>query len=261
MFDSGVGGLTVLHECLVSLPEEDFIYLGDTAWFPYGTKDPAALRARIETIAETLLGGRAKLLVIACNTATAIGADVAEAVAGSHGVEVVPVVEPQAEIAAAITDSGKVGVLATPNTVESSSYRRALEGQGRALEVTEVEAPDLAPFIQDGSPFDEGVLEMARAYCEPLKRAEVDTLILGCTHYPLVAPMLQRILGRDVRLVSGGHAVAAAVQRTLERAGLAREPDGEGDYRFLCSGDVDSFRALGTRFLQMPLGEVEQVWI
>ncbi len=131
-------------------------------------------------------------------------------------------VEPQAEIAAAITDSGRVGVLATPNTVESGAYRRALEGQGRALEVTEVEAPDLAPFIQDGSPFDEGVLEMARAYCAPLKRAEVDTLILGCTHYPLVAPMLQRILGRDVRLVSGGHAVAAAVQRTLERRARPR---------------------------------------
>jgi glutamate racemase len=258
MFDSGVGGLTVLHECLVSLPEEDFVYLGDTAWFPYGTKDPAALRARIEAIAETLLGGRAKLLVIACNTATAIGADVAREVASAHGVEVVPVVEPQAEIAAAITDNGKVGVLATPNTVESGSYRRALEGQGRALEVTEVEAPDLAPFIQDGSPFDEDVLEMARAYCAPLKRAEVDTLILGCTHYPLVAPMLQRTLGRDVRLVSGGHAVAAAVQRTLARQDIAREPDGEGDYRFLCTGDGDSFRELGTRFLQMPLGAVEQ---
>src|SRR4051794_12924922 len=261
MFDSGVGGLTVLHECLVSLPEEDYVYLGDTAWFPYGTKDPDALRARIATIAETLLGGRAKLLVIACNTATAIGVDVAREVASEYGVEVVPVVEPQAEIAATITDSGKVGVLATPNTVESGSYRRSLEGQGRALEVTEVEAPDLAPFIQDGSPFDESVLEMARGYCTPLKRARVDTLILGCTHYPLVAPMLQRILGRDVRLVSGGHAVAAAVQRTLVGQGLAREPDGEGDYRFLCTGDIASFRELGTRFLQMPLGDVERVEI
>jgi glutamate racemase len=261
MFDSGVCGLTVLHECLVSLPEEDFVYLGDTAWFPYGTKDPAELRARIETIAETLLGGRAKLLVIACNTATAIGEDVAKAVGARHGVEVVPVVEPQAEIAAAITDSGRVGVLATPNTVASGSYHRALEGQGRALEVTEVEAPDLAPFIQDGSPFDESVLAMARTYCAPLRRAEVDTLILGCTHYPLVAPMLQRILGRDVRLVSGGHAVAAAVQRTLVRAGIAREPDGEGEYRFLCTGDIASFRELGTRFLQMPLGDVERVEI
>ena len=262
MFDSGVGGLTVLHECLVSLPEEDFVYLGDTEWFPYGTKDTAALRERIRAIAELLLlDGGAKLLVIACNTATSVGVDVAREVAREHGVGVVPVVEPQAEIAAAITDSGRVGVLATPNTVESGAYRRALEAQGRPLEVTEVEAPDLAPFIQDGSPFDDGVLEMARAYCAPLKRAGVDTLVLGCTHYPLVAPMLQRILGRDVRLVSGGHAVAAAVQRTLERDGLARRPDGEGAYRFLCSGDVESFRELGTRFLQMPLGGVERVAI
>src|ERR1700733_4740000 len=261
MFDSGVGGLTVLHECLVSLPEEDFVYLGDTAWFPYGTRDPEALRARIARIAELLLGRGAKLLVIACNTATSIGADVARTVAAEGGVEVVPVVEPQAEIAAAITDSGRVGVLARPNTGERGAYRRALEAEGRPLEVTEVEAPELAPFIQQGSPFDESTMAMARAYCEPLKRAEVDTLILGCTHYPLVAPMLQRILGRDVRLVSGGHAVAAAVQRTLERTGIAREPEGEGDYRFLCTGDVDSFRDLGTRFLQMPLGAVERVEI
>jgi glutamate racemase len=259
MFDSGVGGLTVLHECLVSLPEEDFVYLGDTAMFPYGRRDPELLRERIRSIATRLLGDGAKLLVIACNTATSIGERVAREVAAEHGVEVVPVVEPQAEIAAAITASGRVGVLATPNTVESRAYRRALEAQGRGLEVTEVEAPELAPFIQDGSPFDRGVLEMARAYCAPLKRAGVDTLILGCTHYPLVAPMLQRILGRDVRLVSGGHAVAAAVQRTLASAGLDRPADGEGDYRFLCSGDVDSFRELGTRFLQMPLGEVERI--
>jgi glutamate racemase len=260
MFDSGVGGLTVLHECLVSLPEEDFVYLGDTAMFPYGTRDPARLRERIAAIARRLLGAEeAKLLVIACNTATSIGTDVAREVASEHGVEVVPVVEPQAEIAAAITDSGRVGVLATPNTVESGAYHRALETQGRALEVTEVAAPDLAPFIQDGSFFDQEVLDMARSYCAPLKRAEVDTLILGCTHYPLVAPMLQRILGRDVRLVSGGHAVAAAVQRTLEAAGLGRPSGGEGEYRFLCTGEVEAFRKLGTRFLQMPLGEVERI--
>lgn len=259
MFDSGVGGLTVLHECLVSLPQEDFVYLGDTAMFPYGSRDLELLRRRIAAIAELLLGRGAKLLVIACNTATSVGEEVAREVAARCGVEVVPVVEPQAEIAAAITANGRVGVLATPNTVESGAYRRALEAAGRALEVTEVEAPDLAPFIQDGSPFDERVMAMARAYCEPLRRAGADTLILGCTHYPLVAPMLQRILGRDVRLVSGGHAVAAAVQRTLERAGLDRPPGGEGDYDFLCTGEVGAFRELGTRFLQMPLGEVERV--
>ncbi|HEX6455863.1 MAG TPA: glutamate racemase [Solirubrobacterales bacterium] len=259
MFDSGVGGLTVLHECLVSLPQEDFLYLGDTAMFPYGDKDPAELRERIGLIAELLIERGAKLLVIACNTATSIGEEVTRQVAAAHGVEVVPVVEPQAEIAAAITANARVGVLATPNTVESGSYRRALEAIGRGLDVVEVAAPDLAPFIQNGSLFDEDTMTMARSYCAPLKAAEVDTLILGCTHYPLVAPMLQRILGRDVRLVSGGHAVAAAVQRTLEGAGLARKPEGEGTYDFLCTGDPDAFHRIGTRFLQMPLGEVELV--
>jgi glutamate racemase len=261
MFDSGVGGLTVLHECLVSLPEEDFVYLGDTSMFPYGSRDPVRLRERIAQISRLLLDRGAKLLVIPCNTATAIGADVVREVAGERGVDVVPVVEPQAEIAAAITDSGRVGVLATPNTVQSGAYRRALEAEGRALEVTEVAAPDLAPFIQDGLAFDGDTMTMARRYCAPLKQAEVDTLILGCTHYPLVAPMLQRILGRDVRLVSGGHAVAAAVQRTLAGRELNRERDGEGDYRFLCTGDGEAFREVGTRFLQMPLGPVERVEI
>ena len=261
MFDSGVGGLTVLHECLVSLPQEDFVYLGDTAVFPYGDKDPEQLRERIGRIAEMLLDRGAKLLVIACNTATAVGEEVTREVAAERGVEVVPVVEPQAEIAAAITANARVGVLATPNTVASGAYRRALEAVGRGLDVIEVAAPDLASFIQDGALFDEETMTMARSYCRPLIEAEVDTLILGCTHYPLVAPMLQRILGRDVRLVSGGHAVAAAVQRTLEGAGLARESRGEGTYDFLCTGDCNAFHAIGTRFLQMPLGDVEQVQI
>ncbi|HEY6729692.1 MAG TPA: glutamate racemase [Solirubrobacterales bacterium] len=259
MFDSGVGGLTVLHECLVSLPQEDFLYLGDTAMFPYGDKDPDELRERIRRIAELLLDRGAKLLVIACNTATSVGAQVAQEAAAARGVEVVPVVEPQAEIASAITANARVGVLATPNTVESGAYRRALEEAGRGLDVIEVAAPDLAPFIQNGSAFDEETMAMARSYCAPLKEADVDTLILGCTHYPLVAPMLQRILGRDVRLVSGGHAVAAAVQRTLESSGLAREERSEGSYDFLCTGDPEAFHAIGTRFLQMPLGEVERI--
>jgi glutamate racemase len=261
MFDSGVGGLTVLHECLVSLPQEDYLYLGDTAMFPYGDKDPEQLRERIGRIAELLLDRGAKLLVIACNTATSVGQEVAREVAAERGVEVVPVVEPQAEIASAITANERVGVLATPNTVESGAYRRALEEQGRGLDVIEVAALDLAPFIQEGSLFDEDTMEMARSYCTPLREAGVDTLILGCTHYPLVAPMLQRILGRDVRLVSGGHAVAAAVQRTLEEAGLARESNEEGAYDFLCTGDTAAFQAIGSRFLQMPLGEVERVEI
>jgi glutamate racemase len=212
-------------------------------------------------VSRFLLDRGAKLLVIACNSATSAGGDVARRAAEEAGVEVVTVIEPEAEIAAAVTASGRVGVLATPATVDSGSYRRALERQGRGLEVTEVAAPDLAPIIQHGFPFDQGVVDKVRSYCAPLKQAEVDTLILGCTHYPLVAPMLQRMLGRDVRLITAGHAVAAAAQRALEAGGLSSAEDGEGTYRFLCTGDVAAFRELGTRFLQMPLGEVERVQV
>jgi glutamate racemase len=259
VFDSGVGGLTVLHECLVSLPAEDFVYLGDNARFPYGTKPLAELTGFVEETTRFLLDRGAKLVVIACNAATSAGLDAARAIAAERDTDVVSVIEPEAEIAAAITDSGRVGVLATPATVEGGAYRRALERQGRGLEVTEVAAPDLAPIIQNGFPFDEQVVATARSYCAPFRHAGVDTLILGCTHYPLVAPMLQRILGRDVRLVTAGHAVAATVQRTLESRGLETPSDGEGTYRFLCTGEVESFRELGTRFLQMPLGEIERV--
>lgn len=259
MFDSGVGGLTVLHECLVSLPAEAFLYLGDSANFPYGTKSRAELRDLVARNTNFLLDRGAKLLIVACNSATAAGADVAAEIAAEHGVEVVTVVGPEAEIAAAISGTGRVGVLATPATVGGGAYHRALEAQGRGLEVTEVAAPDLAPIIQNGFPFDEGVVATVRGYCEPLRAAEIDTLILGCTHYPLIAPMLQRMLGRDVRLVTAGHAIAATAQRILEAGRLESEREGEGEYRFLCTGDAAAFRELGTRFLQMPLGEIERV--
>src|SRR3954462_6813423 len=259
VFDSGVGGLTVLHECLVSLPEEDYGYLGDDARFPYGARTKEELRAHVEQGTGLLVGGGAKLLLIACNPAAAAGQETAREIAAEAGIEVVAVIEPEAEIAGALTQSGKVGVLATPATVRSGSYLRALSHQHRALTVTEVEAPDLAAVIQRGFPFSDSVVEMVRSYCQPLKQAEVDTVILGCTHYPLVAPMLQRVLGRDVRLVTAGHAIAATAQRALDEAGLSKAGNEEGAYRFLCTGDAESFRELGTRFLQMPLGEIERV--
>jgi len=259
VFDSGVGGLTVLHECLVSVPEEDYVYLGDDARFPYGVRTTDELRGHVEQVSRYLLERGAKLLVIACNSAASAGQEAAREIAAESGIEVVAVIQPEAEIAAALTENGKVGVLATPATVRSGAYVRALADQQRALTVTEVEAPDLAAVIQRGFPFDEDVVEMVRSYCEPLKGAEVDTVILGCTHYPLVAPMLQRILGRDVRLVTAGHAIAATAQRVLDESGLAKDSNDEGTYRFLCTGDPGAFRELGTRFLQMPLGDIERV--
>ena len=259
VFDSGVGGLTVLHELLVSLPEEDYLYLGDSANFPYGDRGREELGECVARNNALLLERGAKLIVIACNSAAAAGLGRARLVADRHRVPVIAVIEPEALIAASITASGRVGVLATAATVESGAYDVALRRQQPDLEITEVAAHDLAPIIQRGFPFDQEVVDTVRAYCEPLREADVDTVILGCTHFPLVRPMLQRILGRDVRLVTAGHAVAATAQRVLESRQISAEPRGEGSYRFLCTGDAESFRALGTRFLQMPLGDVEPV--
>ncbi len=261
VFDSGVGGLTVLHELLVSLPAEDYLYLGDTARFPYGERSaPELVRFSLE-IAEVLLARRAKLLVVACNSATAAALEpLRERMASTTlGVEVLGVVEPVARLAAAASESGRIGLLATDATVESGAYERAVAAHRPAARLTSVAATRLAPIIQRGDPFDRVAVDTVREYCRPLREAGVDTVILGCTHYPLVAPMIQRTLGRGVRLISSAAATAVAVERALIDANLENRRVGEGDYRFLCTGEVEPFRSLGGRFLQLPLEDVSHV--
>ncbi len=259
VFDSGVGGLTVLHELLVSLPSEDFLYLGDTARFPYGEKSQEQLRTFALEIAEHLLAAGAKLLVVACGSATAAALPLLqERLAGSE-VDVLGVIAPAAELAVEATVNGRIGLLATPATVGSGAFAAAIAAHDETVRLHSVACPDLAPIIQSGFPFDERVVETVRRYVAPLRDAEVDTVILGSTHYPLVAPMLQRMLGRGVRLVTSGTGVVRSVERALAERDLLSGRSGEGAYRFHTTGDVDAFRTLGTRFLQMPLGEVEQV--
>jgi glutamate racemase len=261
VFDSGVGGLTVLHELLVQLPQEDFLYLADSARFPYGERTGSELERFSLEIAEELLARGAKLLVVACNSATAAALPALRErmMQTTLGVDVLGVVHPGAVRAVAATRNGRVGLMATPATVASGSYAEAIAAADPFVELTSVACPDLTAIIEGGFPFDARVVDTVRRYCEPLREAEIDTLILGCTHYPLVRPMIQRMLGRGVEIVASGTPVALQVEHVLGSRGLAARGTGEGDYRFLCTGDVDAFRALGTRFLQMPLGPVERV--
>jgi glutamate racemase len=261
VFDSGVGGLTVLHELLVSLPTEDYLYLGDTARFPYGDRSAEELRAFAIEIAEHLLAEGAKLLVIACNSATAAALTAVERHLEATGqdVDVIGVLRPAAQLAVVATHTGRVGLLATPATVASGAYEQAIADADPHVHLEAVACPDLAPIIQSGFPFNDEVVETVRGYCAPLRDADVDTVILGSTHYPLCEPILQRMLGRGVTLVSAGTGVARSVERALASRGLLNPQPGEGSYRFQCTADVDSFHALGTRFLQMPLGEVVHV--
>ncbi|PTL56379.1 glutamate racemase [Paraconexibacter algicola] len=265
VFDSGVGGLTVLHELLVSLPEEDFVYLGDTARFPYGERTPQELEGFAMQIAEELLRRRVKLLVVACNSATAAALPALQSrmLQTTLGVDVIGVVRPEALQAVATTRSGRIGLLATPATVDSGAYDRAVQSADPHVTLTSVPCPDLAPIIQAGGAggdlFDEHLVDVVRASCAPLRDAEVDTVILGCTHYPLIRPLLQRALGRGVAIVSSGAALARQAEHALTSRGLDTRRTGEGTYSFLSTGDPEAFRALGTRFLQLPLGPVEQV--
>ncbi len=263
VFDSGVGGLTVLHELLVMLPEEDYIYLGDTARFPYGERAPDELERFAVELAEELLKRRAKLLVVACNAATsaALPALRGRMLETTLGVDVIGVVRPEALRAIAATRTGRIGLLATPTTVASRAYEDAVAMIDPHVSLFAVPCPGLAAIIQEGHEFDAGTVELVRAACAPLREAEVDTVILGCTHYPLIGRMLQRMLGPDVTLVSSGAALARQVEHALSARHLRNTRTGEGDYSFLCTGDAQSFRALGTRFLQMPLGPIEHVSI
>jgi glutamate racemase len=267
VFDSGVGGLTVLHELLVRLPHEDFVYLADDARFPFGHRSGEELEAFSLEIAEELLARRAKLLVVACNSATAAALPALRRrmLETTLTVDVLGVVQPAAFQAVAATHSGRVGLLATPTTVASGAYARAIAEVDPFVAVTQVAAPELTEIIQDGSPFDQRAVEVVRSYCEPLIAADVDTVLLGCTHYPLVQPLLQRMLGPRVTTITSGRPVARQVEHVLGVRGLAHPrserpgPPAQGEYRFLCTGDVEGFRHLGTRFLQMPLGEIERV--
>jgi len=261
VFDSGVGGLTVLHELLVSLPGEDYIYLGDTARFPYGERSAEELQGFAVQIADRLLQEGAKLLVVACNalSSAALGALEAHVASTGREVDVIGVVAPATQLAVAGSHSGRIGLLATPATVASQAYERAVRAADPHVHLESVPCPDLAPIIQSGFPFSQQVVETVRSYCEPLRQSAVDTVILGCTHYPLVAPLLQRMLGRGVTLVTSGTGVTRSVERALDARGLLNSRPEEGSYRFYCTGDAEVFEELGSRFLQMPLHHVSEV--
>src|SRR3954447_271055 len=261
VFDSGVGGLTVLHELLVNLPHEDFVYLGDTARFPYGDREAPELQQFSLEVAEELLARRVKLLVVACNSATAAALPALQKrmMETTLGVDVLGVVKPGAVAAVAATSNGRIGLLATPATVRSRAYDKAVAEVDAHTSLVSVESPGLAGLIEGGFPVDEKLVATVRTYCEPLIEGAVDSVILGCTHYPLVRAILQRTLGREVTIVTSGEAAARQVEHALASRELDSRREGEGEYRFLCTGDAEAFREAGTRFLQLPLGTVEHV--
>ena len=215
IFDSGVGGLTVARAILDQLPGERLLYIGDTANSPYGPKPLEQVRSMALNVMDELVDSGVKMLVIACNTATAAALDEArERYTKGMGIPVIEVISPAARTAAALTRSGRVGVIATAGTVNSGAYARALQGIP-GLNLTQQACPRFVQLAEAGITTGPQVLDVAKEYLEPLQAAAVDTLVLGCTHYPLLAGPISYVMGRNVALVSSSEETAKDVYREL----------------------------------------------
>jgi glutamate racemase len=257
IFDSGAGGLTVLHECLVTMPHEDFVYLGDGARCPYGPRPSVEIQRFAHEIASYLEDLGVKLIIAACNSATAAALPrLQERLA----VPIVGVLAPEAHAAVQATRNRRIGVMATEATVASGRYEEAIHQLDAGVHVIATACPTLVSLIEGAAPTVE-IDRAMRSYAAPLKAAEVDTVILGCTHYPLIRPVIERVFGRGTALVFSAEETAREAAETLERKGVANVPAHQGSTRFLTTGAPEDFRALGERFLQLPIASVEQVAI
>ena len=257
VFDSGLGGLTVLRALIDLLPDASTIYFGDTGRFPYGPK-PAddVLKYSLE-ISDLLVDRGVALIVVACNSATSVALD---ALSSRYEVPVIGVVEPGMRAAASITTSGRVGVIGTVGTVASGAYQRAAATVG--VELTCAACPGFVEFVESGDVDSDQVHVLAERLLEPVRRAGVDTLVLGCTHYPLLARTIADVMGPDVVLVSSADETAFTARRMIGDAcgppsTSASTSAPARDHRFVTSGDADRFAALAGRFLGPEVGAVE----
>jgi glutamate racemase len=246
VFDSGIGGLTVLKELTALLPGEDFIYLGDTARLPYGTKSNEVIVRYSRENTEFLLAKGIKLLVVACNTSSAVALD---EIAGHTMVPVIGVIEPGARAAVKASRTGKIGVIGTEATIGSGAYTRAIQNLRPRAEIYTRACPLLVPLVEEGWTDNEIAERTVGYYLESLRASGIDTLLLGCTHYPLLRGVFERVLGARVKIVDSAIATAAAVREKLAALKLARRGGAAGAQSFFVTETPDRFVRVGRRFI------------
>lgn len=256
IFDSGVGGLTVLKEIVRALPQEDTVYLGDTARVPYGTKSPETVIRYSLQIARYLLGRDIKLLVVACNTASAVALAALEQ---ELSIPIVGVIEPGARAACRATTKGKVGVIGTAATIGSSAYTKAIKRINPDIEVVTRPCPLFVPLAEEGWVDNEVARLTARLYLEDLKEQGVDTLVLGCTHYPILKEVIAQAMGPGVTLVDSAEQTALTVAGILAERQLLRPAGEKGNHHYYVTDIPAGFIRVGNRFLGGRLGDVYQV--
>ncbi|MDI6606135.1 MAG: glutamate racemase [Candidatus Omnitrophota bacterium] len=256
VFDSGVGGLTVARELIRQLPYEEIVYFGDTARVPYGIKSKeTVIRFSIENIL-FLLKQEVKLICVACNTASSLALP---AIRHHFKVPIVGVITPGAREAVYATKNKRVGVIGTKGTIKSGTYEREIRQLDRRIKVTAVACPLFVPFVEEGWLSGKVVMEVARHYLKPLKASGVDTVILGCTHYPLLRPVIAKILGEGVTLIDSARQVAFEVKKILAAEGLLNSRPRKGGSSFYVSDNPEWFSALAARFLGRKIKNISRV--
>ncbi|HWE57372.1 MAG TPA: glutamate racemase [Acidimicrobiales bacterium] len=259
LFDSGFGGLTVARAVIDLMPGEDLVYIGDTGRYPYGPRPLPEVRRFSGQIATKLVGEHGvKLIVVACNTAAAAGLD---GLVGAGDVPVMSVIEPGVRAALRATTTGRIGVIGTVGTVSSGAYQRTfdtVDTDGR-VSLTCAACPGFVEFVERGETASDQVYVLAERLLAPVVEAKVDTLLLGCTHYPFLARTISDVVGRDVVLVSSADETAFELRTLLGQLGLARRRPEAGRHKWISSGDVDTFRRLG-RLLLGPEIETVESW-
>ena len=259
IFDSGVGGLTVARAIIDQLPNESIIYLGDTANTPYGPKSLSEVRTLALSVMDRLVDEGVKVLVIACNTASAaVLRDARERYTEGRGIPVVEVIQPAVRRAVAATRNGKVGVIGTVATVNSKAYDDAFAA-AVDLELVSVACPEFVSYVEKGITSGPELIALAQSYLEPVKSAGVDTLVLGCTHYPLLTGALSYVMGDGVTLVSSAEETAKDVYHVLSEHNLLRTDSSKPTFRFQATGDAQAFASLAKRFLGPEVQNVEQI--
>ena len=260
VFDSGLGGLTVVRALREVLPNEDIVYLGDTARVPYGTRGPATITRYALACARHLVSRDVKAIVVACNTVSAVAPDRLRV---ELDLPVLGVIEPGARAAVAATKLGRIGVLATAGTIASGAYTRTVQTLSTRVEVIGQAAPLLVPLAEEGWTDGEVPRLAVRRYLEPLAKANVDVVVLGCTHYPLLRPIIEeeakRMIAEDVRIVDSARAVAQDTHDFLHARGLAKDPGGRGSLHLLVTDMPGSFGEMAARFLGERPQEVEAI--
>jgi glutamate racemase len=256
VFDSGIGGLTVVRALLRRLPQEDIVYFGDTARVPYGTKSrETIIRFSLQDVA-FLQRFHVKLIVVACNTASSLALSTLQRRVATP---IIGVIEPGAQAAVATTRNGRIGVIGTPSTIASQAYEHAIHRLDRAIHVYGQECPLLVPLAEEGWADDPVTEAIARRYLAPLARRRIDTLILGCTHYPLLKTVIAHVMGRGVRLVDSAVQTAEEVRRLLAVRHLAVNGRETSQCQFYVSDEPQRVMRLAKRFLGRPVPWVERV--